>query len=106
MLEDSLPGGNKHPLSVLSKKCLDNNPSGRPTAENLMTTVQEVKATIKCPCGIAVARVDAVREVLMIRALGKGYAELDVASSELMIRLKEMQVNSTILYDIIIHIRQ
>lgn len=94
MLENSLPGGNKHPLSVLSKECLDNNPSSGPTAENLATTLQEIKATIKCPCGIAVARVDAVREVLMVRALRKGYTELDVASSELMMKLEEMQVNS------------
>ena len=97
MLEDSLPGAreDRHPLSVLAKKCLNNNPSIRPTAEDLVTTIREVKATIKCPHGMAIARVDAVKEVLMVRALGKGYTELDVASSELMMKLEEMQVNST-----------
>ena len=95
MLEDSLSGGNKHPLYTLPKDCLNDDPFSRPTAENLVTTLQEIKATIMCPYGITVARVDAVREVLMVRALREGCAELDATSSELMMKLEEMQVSST-----------
>ena len=88
MLEDILAGRDKHPLFKLSKECLDDDPSSRPPAETLVTRLQEVKAVIECPYGIAVARVDAVKEVLMVRALGEGYAERGV---EPMLKVEETQ---------------
>ena len=92
MLEDSLPQGNKHLLFILSKECLNDDPSSRPTAENLFIALQEMKATIECPYGIAVARIDAVKEVLMVRALGEGYyAEKNVVSIKKDEEIKQLQ---------------
>ena len=57
----------QHCCIQLIKDCLHNTPSRRPTAEQLVATLEGLRADIKGPCG-AVARADAVRQVVMMKA--------------------------------------
>ena len=55
----------------LVKRCLKNEPSDRPTANEVITALKEMKVDIEGPCG-SVTRIDAVRQVVMMREiLGK-----------------------------------
>ena len=67
-LEDLLPGGIRCLLVQLIKNCLQNAPSKRPTAEQLIATLKEMKANIEGSYG-ELARVDAVRQVMTVKAL-------------------------------------
>ena len=67
-LETTLPNGGHHPLVQLVKCCLKNTASQRPTAEDVLRSLEEIKATTDGPCG-EVARADAVRQVVMMRAI-------------------------------------
>ena len=55
-------------LVRLTKRCLHNNPSQRPTAEQLVAELERVKVDIEGPCG-KLATVDAVRQVMTAMAL-------------------------------------
>ena len=66
-LEGSMIGG-QHPCVVLTKKCLHNTPSRRPTAEQLLATLKGMRADIEGPYG-AIARADVVRQVVMMKTL-------------------------------------
>ena len=74
-LESKLPSGDHHPFVQLVKRCLHNDPSERPTSEELMTSLEEMKADIEGPYG-EVARADAVRQVVTTRALRKRETEV------------------------------
>ena len=63
-----LPNGGNHPLIQLVKRCLKNTASQRPMAEDVLRSLEEMKPAIDGPCG-EVARADAVRQVMMMRAL-------------------------------------
>ena len=52
----------------LVKRCLKNTASQRPMAEEVLRSLEEMKAIIDGPCG-EVARADAVRQVVMMRAI-------------------------------------
>ena len=80
-LEKMLPDGDNHPLIHLVKQCLRNTPLQRPTAEELVVSLEEMKADIEGPYG-DVARIDAVRQVVMMRALRKRDAEVREKSDE------------------------
>ena len=67
-LENLLPGGNRHPLLQLMKDCLCNAPSQRPTAEQLVTALEEMKADIEGDYG-DLATVEAVRQVNVAKSL-------------------------------------
>jgi hypothetical protein len=67
-LERKLPDGGLHPLVQLVKQCLKNTASQRPTAEDVLRSLEEMKPVIDGPCG-EVARADAVRQVVMMRAI-------------------------------------
>ena len=60
------PEREQHCCTQLIKDCLHNNPSRRPTAEQLVATLEEMRGDIEGPCG-AVARADAVRQVVMMK---------------------------------------
>ena len=71
LLEKELRDGENHPLMLLVKRCLQNAPSRRPTSEELVTELQGMREDIEGPCG-AIARADAVRQVVMMKEiLGK-----------------------------------
>ena len=76
-----LPDGREHPLVHLLRQCLKNNPSQRPTAEELVTSLVEMKADIEGPYG-EVSKADAVRQVVMMRALRKRDTEVREKSDE------------------------
>ena len=66
-LEDNFLRG-RHPFVQLVKRCLKNDPSDRLTVEEVITYLEGMKADIDGPCG-DVARIDAVRQVVMMRAI-------------------------------------
>ena len=80
-LEDKLPTGERHPFVQLVKRCLHNDPSERPTSEELVASLEEMKATIEGPYG-DVARAAAVREVVTMRALRKREVEVKEKTAE------------------------
>ena len=59
----------------LMKRCLHNHPSERPTSEELVASLEEMKADIEGPYG-DVARIDAVRQVVMMKSLRKRDTEM------------------------------
>ena len=67
-LENLLPGGNRHPLLQLIKDCLHNAPSQRPTAEQLVTALEEMKADVEGAFG-DLAIIEAVRQVNVAKSL-------------------------------------
>ena len=69
-LEDLLPapGGVKCLLIQMIKDCLRNDPTQRPTAEQLVTALEGMKGAIEGGYG-ELATVDAVRQVRTLKAL-------------------------------------
>ena len=67
-LDRKLPDYGHHPFVQLVKCCLKNTASQRPTAEGVLRSLEEMKPVIDGPCG-EVARADAVRQVVMMRAI-------------------------------------
>ena len=69
-LEDLLPapGGVKRLLVQMIKDCLRNDPTQRPTAEQLVTALEKMKGDIEGGYG-ELATVDAVRQVRTMKAL-------------------------------------
>ena len=80
-LESKLPSGEHHPFVQLMKRCLHNDPSERPTSEELITSLEEMKADIEGPYG-EVTRIDAVRQVVMMRALRRRETEVREKTDE------------------------
>ena len=70
-----------HPFVQLVKRCLQNKPPDRPTAEEVITALEEMKADIEGPYG-EVVRADAVRQVVMMRALKKRETEVRKKTDE------------------------
>ena len=68
LLDKQIIGGQCHPCVQLAKDCLHNPPSRRPTAEQLVATLEGMRADIEGPCG-AVARADAMRQVVMMKEI-------------------------------------
>lgn len=69
-LDYELPKGGNHPLVLLAKRCLQNDPVKRPTADELVTTLDEMRIDLEGPYG-DVTRADAVRQVIIVKALKK-----------------------------------
>ena len=65
-LENFLPGRNIHRLIQLIKGCLHNDPSQRPTAEQLVSCLEEMKANVEGSYGV-LAKVDAVSQVMSVK---------------------------------------
>ena len=80
-LENKFPSGDQHPLALLVKRCLHNDPSERPTSEEVVASVEEMKADIEGPYG-QIAKADAVRQVVMMRALKSRETEVREKSDE------------------------
>ena len=67
----------------LTKDCLHNIPSRRPTAEQLVATLEGMRVDIDDPCGGAVARADAVRQVVMMKAFVETKSTMREQTNEL-----------------------
>ncbi|MCG8625559.1 MAG: hypothetical protein MJE68_26615, partial [Proteobacteria bacterium] len=66
---------------LLVKRCLHNDPSERPTSEAVVASLEEMKADIEGPYG-QIAKADAVRQVVMMRALKSRETEVREKSDE------------------------
>ena len=88
-LEKELRDGERHPLIRLTKQCLQNAPSRRPTTEQLVTELQGMREDIEGPCG-AVARIDAVRQVVTMREILGRENDIREKTQELMTRDEEI----------------
>ena len=75
-------------LVPLIKTCLHNDPSQRPTAEQLVTELEEVKGGIEGPCG-ELATMDAARQVKTAMALKKEKVDQLVAKDQEIQRLQQ-----------------
>ena len=71
----------QHPFVQLVKRCLKNEPSDRPTAQEMITALEDMKADIDGPYG-EVARADAVRQVVMMRTLKRRETEVREKTDE------------------------
>ena len=80
-MDYQLPRCGRHPFVQLVKRCFKNEPSDRPAAEEVLTSLEEMKADIEGPYG-EVARADAVRHVVMMRALNKRETEVREKTDE------------------------
>ena len=80
-LEIKFPTGDQHPLVLLVKRCLHNDPSERPTSEEVVASLEEMKADIEGPYG-EIAKADAVRQVVMMRALKRKEMKVKEKSDE------------------------
>ena len=73
-LERVLPGGQQHPFLQLTKDCLHNTPSERPTTEQLVTALEEMRDDTEGPYG-ELAKVGAVRQVMAVKAIKRSNKE-------------------------------
>ena len=82
--------GELHPFVQLMKRCLKNEPHERPTAEELVMSLEAMKADIEGPYG-DITRIDAVRQVVTMRALGKRETEVREKTAESAVKDAEIQ---------------
>ena len=82
--------GGRHPCVQLTKQCLHNTPSRRPIAEQLVATLEEIRVDIEGPYG-AVARADAVRQVVTMKMLKIKEIEEDKKTNELTEEIQRLQ---------------
>ena len=75
----------------LTKDCLHNSPSRRPIAEQLVATLEGMRADIEGPCGGAVARADAVRRVVMMKAFIGAQSAMREQTNELAAQNEEIR---------------
>ena len=68
------------------KDCLHNVPSRRPTAEQLVTSLEEMKSEVEGAYG-ELATVDAVRQVRTMKALKAKRNEIERLQEQLEVRL-------------------
>ena len=95
MLEDMIAKGQQHPLVQLSKCCLNNNPTLRPTAEEIVTALEEMEEEIEGRYG-ELSKLDAVRQVVTMKALLVKEHELKDRANEIQSKseqIKQLQKN-------------
>ena len=80
-LKCTLLRGELHPYVQLMKRCLKNESHERPTAEELVTSLEEMKADIEGPYG-DITKADAVTQVVTMRALRKRETEVREKTAE------------------------
>ena len=72
-----LPNGMKNPAVSIIIQCLDNDWSKRPTAQQLVTVLEEIRSENEGPHG-DIVRMDAVRHVVTMKKLQKMDTEFKV----------------------------
>ena len=68
--ERQLPGGKRHLLFQLTEECLHNDPMLRPSGEQLVLTLQQMKGDID-GCFTELAKMDAVKHIMTVKALNQ-----------------------------------
>ena len=84
--------GVKHLLIQMIKDCLQNIPSQRPTAEQLVRMLEGMKADIEGPCG-ELATMDAARQVKMAKALKMKKDQLAAKDQEIRQLQQQLEVH-------------
>ena len=93
LLEDIVVKGQHHPLALLSKSCLNNDPKVRPTAEQIVTALEDMEDEVEGPYG-EFSKLDAVRQVTAMKAIIVKDVEVREKDSELKTqgeRIKRLQ---------------
>ena len=95
-LEDLLPGGVRCIFVQMIKDCLRNDPSQRPTAEQLVTVLEGMKGDVEGPCG-ELTTMDAVRQVKTAKVLKKEKVDqLTAKDQEIQQLLQQLEVHFTV----------
>lgn len=89
LLQQNLQGG-QHPFVQFTKDCLHTLTSKRPTAEQLVSLLKEMKADIEGLYG-ELAKLDAIKQVTTTRVLKRKDAEVREKSNELTAKDNEIQ---------------
>lgn len=89
-LEKVLYDGKNHPLTQMVKQCLQNAPSRRPTAQQLLMELERVKADIEGVYG-ELAKLDAVRQVVIVKNMQQKELEVRGKNDELRAKDEEIQ---------------
>ena len=89
LLQQNLQGG-QHPFIQFTKDCLHTLSSKRPTAEQLVTLLKEMKADIEGPYG-ELARLDAIKQVTTMKLLRSKDVEVREKTKELTAKDDEIQ---------------
>ena len=89
LLEKELHDGEHHPLTQMVKQCLQNAPSRRPTTEQLMRSLEEVRVAIEGPYG-KFSKLDAVRQVTMTRELVGRDVRMRTMTNQLEVKTEEV----------------
>ena len=88
-LENKFPSGEQHAFVQLIRRCLHNDNNLRPTSEELLTTLEALRADIEGSYG-DIARADAIGQLVMTRVLKKRDLELMVQTNESAIKDDEI----------------
>ena len=88
-LDRKLPEYGHHPIAQLVKECLKNAAAQRPTTEDVLKSLEEMKPAIDGVCG-EVARADAVRQVVVMRAILGRETEVRRKTDELAAKNEEI----------------
>ena len=91
LLQKEFRDGENHPLTQMVKQCLRNAPSRRPTTEQLVTTLEGVKADIEGAYGELV-KLDAIRQVVTMKHFERKDRKTDELQSKNQQQLGHIQV--------------
>ena len=89
LLEKELSDGDRHPLTQLVKQCLRNDPARRPVMEQVMTELQEVRANTEGEYGSELAKLDAVRQIVIVKQMKQKEAKVQEKIDELRLKSEE-----------------
>ena len=92
-LEDKIIKGQHHPLAQLSKDCLNNNPWQRPSAEQLLSALEDMEEEVEGPYG-EFTKLDAIRQVAAMKSLLERDIEVREKAKELTVmgeRVRQLQ---------------
>ena len=89
-MEDMIAKGQHHPLAQLSKECLNNNPIERPTAEHLVTALNDMQKKLTSDSS-EVSKVDAVRQVAATKELLERYIQVREKVDKMSTQSEEIQ---------------
>lgn len=106
-LNHQLPKCGQHPFVLLMKRCLNNGPTDRPVADELVSTLEAIKIDAEGCCG-EIARADAVRKVVTVRALKKKERESEENEESLSrttVQIQQLQQENERLQEELDHIQ-
>ena len=91
LLENSIVKGQCHPLVLLSKDCLNNDPTLRPSTEHVLTALEEMEEEVEGPYG-EFSRLDAVRQVSAMKAMIVKDVEVREKTNELSAKSEKIRL--------------